>query len=373
MKRRKRYFIILSLILALLFTGVTGGCAAESTGSSRTDSEGTAEADPQGHGAAEETEPADLKVDAGGKNGGPVVAIAWTNTPTTYSFTSTVTAIEDAGGTPVMLDMVRSYDLEYDDSGKLMDASGEHGILSSESAKKVKLNTWQNSNIEEVMEGVNCVIFPGGVDISPTLYYVEQDWHGIESDNIYYAERDVSDYILMNYCLENDIPVLAICRGMQLLSVVSGAEIAQDIAKRFEEMGVEYNDEHRDPEIKDFRAHRVDVDQENSLLYRVTGRRVLENVPSWHHQMVSSVEGTRLTVTGTADTNGVPVIEAVERKDKTFCLGVQFHPEVAVRKNVDRSPDAEAFMDYDTARSFFEAIIEAGQEYEYDQEMDDAA
>lgn len=370
MKRIKDYSIIVSLVLSLL---LSCGCAAEWTGGSRSSAEGMTETDSGMHDAAEELESAAAAADAGGDSGRPVVALAWTNIPTSYSYMSTVTAIEEAGGTPVMLDMVRSYDLEYDDEGNLVDAAGEYGILSPEAAKKVKLNTWQNSNIEEVMEGVNCVVFPGGVDISPTLYYVEQDWHGIESDNVYYAERDVSDYILMNYCLENDIPVFAICRGMQMLSVVSGAEIAQDIPTRFEEMGIAYNDEHRDPEIKEFKAHRVDAEQENSLLYQVTGRTVLEKVPSWHHQMVSSVEGTRLTITGTADTNGVPVIEAVERKDKTFCLGVQFHPEVAVRKNVDGSPDAEAFMDYETARSFFEAIIEAGQEYEYVQELDDAA
>ena len=103
------------------------------------------------------------------------------------------------------------------------------------------------------------------------------------------------------------------------------------------------------------------------------GKTVLENVPSWHHQAVSNVEGTRLTVTGTTDTNGVPVIEAVERKDKSFCLGVQFHPEVSVRRNADGSPDAAALMEYETARAFFEAIIEAGQEYEEEREADDAA
>ena len=368
--RGRRYFIIAGLILALL---LTGGCAAGRTGNSRINSEKAGESASREHGAVEAAKSADPNADAGGKNGGPLVALAWTNIPTSYSYISTVAAIEEAGGTPVMLDMVRSYDLEYDDEGNLAGAAGEHGTLSPEAAKKVKLNTWQNSNIEEVMEGINCVVFPGGVDISPSLYYVEQDWHGIESDNVYYAERDVSDYILMDYCLENDIPVLAICRGMQMLSIVSGAEIAQDIPAWFKEMGVEYKDEHRDPANKGFKAHHVDVDRENSLLYRVTGRTVLEKVPSWHHQAVSGVEGTRLTVTGTADTNGVPVIEAVERKDKSFCLGVQFHPEVAVRKNVDRSPDAEAFMDYDTARAFFEAIIEAGQEYEYAREMDDAA
>lgn len=362
MKRLKRLLITVSLILALLSAA---GCAAEGTGNSGwSDANGRTGINARDQEAAE---------DVSDKTEGPVVALAWTNIQTTYSYTSTITAIEDAGGTPVILDMVRSYDLEYDEQGRLVNACGEHGILSPEAAKKVKLNTWQNSNIEEVMEGINCVVFPGGVDLSPSLYYEEQEWHGVESDNVYYAERDVSDYLLMSYCLEKDIPVLAICRGMQLLSVVSGAEIAQDIPTWFEELDAAYNDEHRDPELKDFTTHQVEVSPGDSLLYQVTGKTVLENVPSWHHQAVSDIEGTRLTVTGTTDTNGVLLIEVVERRDKNFCLGVQFHPEVAVRRNVDGSPDAAAFMEYDTARAFFEAIIEAGQEYEYGREMDDAA
>ncbi len=353
MKRIKRFAIFLITVCLLPALLSAAGCAGGWTGVNT------------GNPGAE--------ADGPDKTGGPVVALAWTNLQTTYSYTSTIAAIEDAGGTPVILDMVRSYDLEYDDRGRLVNACGEHGILSPEAAKKVKINTWQNSNIEEVMEGINCVVFPGGVDLSPSLYYKEQDWHGVESDNVYYAERDVSDYILMDYCLENDIPVLAICRGMQLLSVVSGAEIAQDIPTWFEEMGVAYNDEHRDPELKDFTAHGVEVSGEDSLLYQVTGKRTLENVPSWHHQTVSGVEGTRLIVTGTTDTNGVPIIEAVERRDKRFCLGVQFHPEVSVRRNVDGSPDAAALMDYDTAAAFFKAVIEAGQEYEEDRELENAA
>ena len=54
---------------------------------------------------------------------------------------------------------------------------------------------------------------------------------------------------------------------------------------------------------------------------------VLQNVSSWHHQAVKSVEGTGLTVTAKTTLNGVDIIEAVENKDKTFCVGVQFHPE----------------------------------------------
>ena len=55
------------------------------------------------------------------------------------------------------------------------------------------------------------------------------------------------------------------------------------------------------------------------------------------------------------------MIEAVENQKLTFCLGVQFHPEVAVAKTISKSEDAGNYTDYDTSLTFFKAIIEAGR------------
>lgn len=222
------------------------------------------------------------------------VGIAWTNVPDGYTYTSIIQTVEAAGETPVTLDLVKSYDLDYDETGNLIDSKDEHGILTSEAAKLVKCNRWQNSNAAAVMEGIDCIIFPGGWDISPTLYYDEQPWHGIEEDGDYSAERDVSDYLLLSYCLDHDIPTLAICRSMQMLSILSGAEMVQDIPQWFAEAGVEYNDQHRDKEKKEFPPHEIDLSGRDSLLFDILGRDRIEGCPSWHHQAVRSVEGTRL-------------------------------------------------------------------------------
>ena len=189
-----------------------------------------------------------------GKSGASrkTVYIAWSNNQESTSFLSTLRAVEAAGAEPVVLDMARSADLTYDEAGNLTDTEDAHGILTPEAAKLVKNNTWQNSNVEEIMENVSGVIFPGGADISPTMYYDEQAWHEITEDTAYSAERDVSDYLLLSYCLENDIPVLAICRGMQMLSVVSGADMIQDLSQCYEAQGRTYHYLHRDPEKKAF-------------------------------------------------------------------------------------------------------------------------
>ncbi len=291
----------------------------------------------------------------------PVIYVAWSNNQESYSFTSTLRTIEAAGAKPVVLDQALSADLRYDKAGNLVDAEDEHGILTSENAKKVKINTWQNSNVPEIMQNVDCIVFTGGVDICPTLYYNEQGWHGIENDTDFSAERDVSDYILLSYCLEHDIPVLAICRGMQMLSVVSGADMIQDIPQWYEEREIESALIHRDPKKEVFKSHSAAVLSEDSLLCGITGTNLLFGVPSWHHQAVENVDNTRLTITAQTETDGIQIIEAVERPDKTFCVGVQFHPEVAVRKHLDNEDDAGLFMDYDTAISFFYALSDAGK------------
>ena len=337
-KNRKSILAFLTLIMILLLSSCEGADQAEPSENARDDD------DPF------------------------VVAIAWHNNQESYSFTSTLKTVEAAGGKPVVLDMVKSEDLKYDEKGNLVGAEDEHGILTSAAAKQVKLDRWRHSDAEEIMDGFDCIIFPGGSDISPTLYYKEQGWHGIEGDTDYSAERDVSDYLLMTYCLDNDIPMLCICRGMQMLSVVSGADVVQDIGKFFDRKGIKYKDLHRDPEKKDLVPHQAVVKSHDSILYDITGKDILKGVPSWHHQIVRSVKNTALKVTSYTDTQGIRVIEGVERKDKDFAIGVQFHPEVAVRKVIDKEDNAASFMDETTALSFFTRLIEEGKEEQEEEE-----
>ena len=283
------------------------------------------------------------------------IYIAWSNKQDSYSFISTIKTIEAIGCNPVVLNMVMSTDLSYKDNS-LVDSVDEHGILLSELARKVKTNVWNHSNVEEIAKDVDCIIFPGGSDICPTLWKDEGEWHGIEGDTDYSAERDVSDYLLMSYCLEKDIPMLAICRGMQMLSVVSGATMINDIPTYFESLGKDDEDTHRDKEKKVFASHDVEISDTSSLLYKITNTNILHNVPSWHHQGVLSADNTKLTVTAETVTDGVRIIEGVERKDLSFCFGVQFHPEVAVRKYVDKEEDASKYMDMESASSFFKVL-----------------
>lgn len=177
----------------------------------------------------------------------------------------------------------------------------------------------------------------------------------------YNATRDVSDYILMRHCLEYDIPVFGICRGMQMLAVVSGGTMLQDIPAYYAEMGKVDRDYLRMPvgkENRDYVAHDVDTLKRDSLMYAFAQTDVMENAPAWHHQSVQSVEGTPLLVTASTTCDGIEIIEAIERTDRSFALGLQFHLEAAIVKAMDGEANAADYTDADECLAFFERLLE---------------
>ena len=292
----------------------------------------------------------------------PVIGIAWRADTDSEFFTNICRAIEEAGGTWILLEQVKSADLSYDEEGELTEGVDELGMLDSAAAKSVRCNTWYGSNAPEVLEMVSLVIFTGGEDISSSLYYQPEPYHGIEDLSDFNAERDVSDYLTMSYCLDHDIPVIGFCRGMQMLSVVSGAEIIQDIPTFFADISLDYAYEHRNEtktpdSYRDYVPNNVQV-AEGSLLYNIVKTDELNGCPCWHHQAVKNVDNTRLAVTASTETNDLAMIEAVERTDKTFAVGLQFHPEAALVKNLDNADNKDDFMDYDTSLSIFKYLVD---------------
>ena len=291
----------------------------------------------------------------------PVIGIAWREDTDSEFYTNICRAIEAAGGSWVLLPQVTSPDLDYDADGHLSSGVAPTGALTEAAGKLVRCNGWQGSNAPDAAAAVTAVVFTGGEDISPSLFYAPELWHGIEAERDFHAERDVSDYLLMDYCLDQDIPLMGFCRGMQMLSVVSGAEIIQDLPVYFEQQGKEYNYEHRNEKTspdayRDYAPHAIQI-EEDSLLAEIAGTDTLNGCPSWHHQAVKNTDNTRLVVTATTDTNGISVIEAVERTDKTFAVGLQFHPEAAVVKHLDRAENADDLLNMDAALSFFEYLV----------------
>ena len=152
------------------------------------------------------------------------------------------------------------------------------------------------------------IVFAGGSDLDPALYgeKAHAETKGLR------PERDAAELPLIRAALDRDLPTLGICRGMQLLTVVSGGSLVQHLP---DAVG---HERHR-PSPGVYGRHDVRLEP-GSRVHGILGDQV--SVPSYHHQGIAS--GGSLTVTGWAD-DETP--EAVEHPDKAFALGVLWHPE----------------------------------------------
>ena len=292
-----------------------------------------------------------------------VVGVAWRADTDTASYKNFCEVFAQEGIKTVLLDKVVSNYVSYDENGLVSDKCvNKVGYLKDNYASKIKKNPIKSSNVTSVVEGIDAVIFTGGEDIGPTFLKKVTDWCGIEEEINFNATRDVSDYILMSYCLENDIPIMGFCRGMQMLAVVSGCKMISDIPTYFKAHNTSYHYEHRNQKAtpnsyRDYAPHDVTIIDKDSIMYSIYGTDIVKNVPSWHHQAVESVEGTNLVVTAKTSSFGIDIIEAIERKDKSYAVGVQFHPEAAVTKHLKKISNANDFMDYETAMKSFRYLI----------------
>lgn len=160
-----------------------------------------------------------------------------------------------------------------------------------------------------LLEAIDGLIISGGPDVSPEQYNQHPGPMTVE----FYPNQDETEIGLISEALERDLPLMGVCRGMQILSVVHGGTLHQhlDDTPGHEGHGG-YDGTSTD--------HSVIVEQD-SLLCSLMGESF--SVNSTHHQGVS--DPGSLTISAVAGHDGL--IEAVERRDKKFCLGVQWHPE----------------------------------------------
>ncbi len=167
------------------------------------------------------------------------------------------------------------------------------------------------------LQGLDGVLFTGGGDIDPTYYRDSRHPRTQDPD----AQRDSYELGLAGLALRADLPVLAVCRGLQLINVAAGGTLVQDIPSQ---MPAPVSHQLATP--LDASAHDVTVER-HSVLARVleseldAGGHVTVN--SRHHQSAET-PGEGFVVSATAPDG---VVEAIERPKARFCLGVQWHPE----------------------------------------------
>jgi putative glutamine amidotransferase len=166
---------------------------------------------------------------------------------------------------------------------------------------------------EEALALLDGLLLAGGADIDPASY--GEPAHPKTAGTV--PERDRFEIALLGAAIEADMPVLGICRGMQLINVALGGTLLQHLPERFG-----HHEHRRVVGSFDGADHDVEL-REGSLAWRVVGE-ARHATKSHHHQGVERL-GEGLVVSGVSAMDGLP--EAIEHASARFVLGVQWHPE----------------------------------------------
>jgi putative glutamine amidotransferase len=166
-----------------------------------------------------------------------------------------------------------------------------------------------DADAREVLSRLDGLILAGGVDVEPARYG-EQPHPTIQLPR---PDRDASELLFARLTAADDVPVLGICRGMQVMAVAAGGKLEQHLPDRLGHTS-------HSPALGTYGEHPVEL-APGSRLHRVLGDGV--TVATYHHQGVESFPG--YTATGWSPDG---VIEAFEDGGARFRLAVQWHPEV---------------------------------------------
>lgn len=171
-----------------------------------------------------------------------------------------------------------------------------------------------DGDLEQLVDRLDGLVVMGGCDIDPVHY----DQPKSDQCGVIKPERDRVEMGLVRMARRTNLPTLGICRGSQVINVVYGGTLVQDIPTK---LGIDIA-VHRQVEDYDVCTHTVNV-VAGTLLDSIVQKPVI-NVNSRHHQCVD-VLGKGLTVNGTTDDG---LIESFNDPKLRFMLGVQWHPEM---------------------------------------------
>ena len=177
-------------------------------------------------------------------------------------------------------------------------------------------------NIERFTSLCDGLIIPGGnFDVPPEYYGATYNHEKNTLKNF----RTEFEFKITRSFLQTGKPILGICGGMQLLNVVLGGTLIQDIATEVPN-ALEHEVKNREAI-----AHEITIDKK-SKFYDIIGRKEIIGVNTAHHQAAGEVGEWVLASAKTSD----GIIEVIEKEDHQFCIGVQYHPEYLVTEHDEK-------------------------------------
>jgi putative glutamine amidotransferase len=169
------------------------------------------------------------------------------------------------------------------------------------------------TTLRNLYERLDGLFMAGGGDLNPETYGCAPHPKTSGIDPL----RDETELRLLHWALDDHLPILGVCRGVQTLNVAAGGTLLQDIS---DELPQAIRHQYFPEKQRDYVAHEIEVTA-HSHLARIIGQNARVN--SFHHQAVREVAPNFRAVAYAPD----GVIEAIEHTDREFVIGVQWHPE----------------------------------------------
>ncbi|SFL48887.1 gamma-glutamyl-gamma-aminobutyrate hydrolase family protein [Pelosinus propionicus] len=185
--------------------------------------------------------------------------------------------------------------------------------------------------IRAQLRQVDCLLLSGGYDINPLLYGEEP----LPELEYIMPERDEYEVKLIQMALEMNKPILGICRGMQILNVACGGTLYQDLnqfsLKHFK---------HQQKSKTDTASHTVEFIP-NTKLHRIMGVDTTK-INTFYHQAIKDT-APNFIINGKAKDG---IIEGIEKTGENFVMGVQWHPEMMMEKDVSMLKIFQSFIGF---------------------------
>ncbi len=165
--------------------------------------------------------------------------------------------------------------------------------------------------LQEYADKIDGLLIPGGIDVNPMMYH-ENPLPHLGTTNIRYDKWECH---MIEVCEKKQMPILGICRGIQILNVFHGGTLWQDLSDRKESTFL-----HNQTEDRGYPSHSVHIEK-GSYLESIFGNKI--DVNSFHHQALKDV-ADNFKVSAYAEDG---VIEGIEDPTYPYLIGVQWHPE----------------------------------------------
>ena len=184
--------------------------------------------------------------------------------------------------------------------------------------------------VDEYIQMIDGLLIPGGPDVSP-YYYGENP---IPQIGLTLPQKDFFERALINKAINKRIPILGICRGIQMVNVVLGGTLYQDVYTQDPDVKIQ----HSQATVGNFRTHYVRT-TEGSILRECVGEKLLVN--SRHHQAIKDVaDGLKITAIAPDG-----IVEGLEYKEDDSIVLVQWHPENLWQKDQTQLKIFSNFVD----------------------------